>query len=759
MLPLTKKLQLIALGLLCSLFFGQLANVLSVRLPEGWNLFQRLDNFFYYLFFNSASARLPDELVVIDNEDVAMARSRAEYADMIRRLRQAGASAIAFDLYFAGENKHDAAGDRALLQAVKEFPAVVLGADFSAAQRPAAVQEQIAARLALPDSLCAEAFLNVHVAEGVVLPFDSLLAEARYLGHINYPESDFHHFPPVYQYNQRCFAAVPLQMARLYHESQGRAFFWEDIPSDKYAQILVNFVPSERFAPLPYSWRSAHELLQNRPEAFREKVVLIANCSGEPNVPAPVGSYPRWAIIASVASQAMLNNYIVASDVFTPALFSAVLVVLGLLWLLFGAPRLGPHWQKTRYLFAGGNLVILLLVFIALHHGREWFGAVVPLAAYNGSLAIARARFYGWIRPPAYLNFGLAVTAAENQKYHLQIFESPVGEEEEHVSFKAFFEEEEFQKSLQKLAVLQAGRNDMKRLGDQLFETVFQREIFNVLKSSLQEVAGQKKHLRLKLRLDAPELARLPWELMHCAKLPPGFLALHKRISLIRYLPLTQQIRPTTARIPVKILVAIASPAGLPPLDIAAEKKLLKKSLRPIIWGGDVQLRFCEHVTLEKLSRELEREPDILHFIGHGRFDALNQEAWLEFETKAGKASSVEAEALGNLLHEATVKLVVLNSCEGAAAAHADAFAGMAQSLVRVGVPAVVAMQYPIPDATAVLFTKSFYSALITNYSIDAAVGETRRYLMTKSGLSQQDWATPVLFMRSHNGQIFTSPA
>jgi hypothetical protein len=66
-------------------------------------------------------------------------------------------------------------------------------------------------------------------------------------------------------------------------------------------------------------------------------------------------------------------------------------------------------------------------------------------------------------------------------------------------------------------------------------------------------------------------------------------------------------------------------------------------------------------------------------------------------------------------------------------------------------------MQYPILDSSAVHFTKEFYSTLITNYSIDAAVASTRRALMVHSGLGQQDWATPVLFMRAHDGQIFSS--
>ena len=57
-------------------------------------------------------------------------------------------------------------------------------------------------------------------------------------------------------------------------------------------------------------------------------------------------------------------------------------------------------------------------------------------------------------------------------------------------------------------------------------------------------------------------------------------------------------------------------------------------------------------------------------------------------------------------------RLVVLNSCSGAATNSQDLFSGTAAALARSGVAAVAAMQYAISDPAAVAFTRGFYAAL-----------------------------------------------
>jgi hypothetical protein len=86
-----------------------------------------------------------------------------------------------------------------------------------------------------------------------------------------------------------------------------------------------------------------------------------------------------------------------------------------------------------------------------------------------------------------------------------------------------------------------------------------------------------------------------------------------------------------------------------------------------------------------------------------------------------------------------------------------DPFAGVASALVMAGVPAVIAMQFPISDAAAIEFAGTFYPRLVDGFPVEAAVAEGRKALRTADTKSWE-WATPVLFMRSKDGALFGIP-
>ena len=109
---------------------------------------------------------------------------------------------------------------------------------------------------------------------------------------------------------------------------------------------------------------------------------------------------------------------------------------------------------------------------------------------------------------------------------------------------------------------------------------------------------------------------------------------------------------------------------------------------------------------------------------------------------------------LGMLLHDHdSLRLAILNACEGARTSRQDPFAGSAQSLVQQGIPAVIAMQFEIADDVASTFAHEFYGALADGLPIDAAVTEARKAIF--AGGREIEWATPVLYLRAPDGRIF----
>jgi hypothetical protein len=97
---------------------------------------------------------------------------------------------------------------------------------------------------------------------------------------------------------------------------------------------------------------------------------------------------------------------------------------------------------------------------------------------------------------------------------------------------------------------------------------------------------------------------------------------------------------------------------------------------------------------------------------------------------------------------------VVLNACLGARGNTTDVFSSTAATLVRRGVPAVIAMQYEISDDAAIEFSRSLYEALGNEMPVDAAVSEARKAI-SMVGDKTVEWGTPVLHMRSPNGELF----
>jgi formylglycine-generating enzyme required for sulfatase activity len=107
------------------------------------------------------------------------------------------------------------------------------------------------------------------------------------------------------------------------------------------------------------------------------------------------------------------------------------------------------------------------------------------------------------------------------------------------------------------------------------------------------------------------------------------------------------------------------------------------------------------------------------------------------------------------LLHDHhTLRLVVLNSCEGAMQDVNDPFSSIATTLMLAGIPAVIAMQFEISDQAAITFAKIFYKWLAKGTAIDKAVGEARKYLFAVER-NNVEWGTPVLYLRAKDGELF----
>ena len=296
--------------------------------------------------------------------------------------------------------------------------------------------------------------------------------------------------------------------------------------------------------------------------------------------------------------------------------------------------------------------------------------------------------------------------------------------------------------------------NTAKAFGAALFDAVFTGDVKACFRSSLDEVRRQNAGLRIRLRLSDPSVADLPWEFLYNRSVN-RFIALSVHTPLVRYMDLPERIQPIAVKPPIRVLVMISSPSDYPALDVEAEWTLLNDSLADRIAAGQIAIERLAGASLESLQHRLRRENyHIFHFIGHGEFDQTLQEGVLILESENKRGHKVDSQFLGMLLHDhESLRVAILNACEGARTSRTDPFAGSAQSLVQQGIPAVIAMQFEIANDVAGRFAHEFYGALADGYPIDASLTEARKSIFAAG--REVEWGTPVLYLRAPDGRIF----
>ena len=293
----------------------------------------------------------------------------------------------------------------------------------------------------------------------------------------------------------------------------------------------------------------------------------------------------------------------------------------------------------------------------------------------------------------------------------------------------------------------------IRRFGNDLFNSVFQSRVRDVYRDSYAQARAEGKGLRVTLALnDAPALMNLPWEFLYD---DPAFLSISTLTPVVRYLNLPRARRPLPVQPPLRILAMISAPSDAVVLDIEHEKRLLEEALSDLVASGGVEITWLEDATLRALQRELRRGPyHVFHFIGHGGYDHTAEDGVLLLEDEQGRGRRVSGSQLGTMLADhTTLRLGVLNACEGARTSIEDPFAGVAASLVQREIPAVIGMQFEITDRAAIIFAGEFYAALADGYPADSAVAEARKAVFADA--NDIEWGTPVLFMRVPDGRIF----
>lgn len=368
-----------------------------------------------------------------------------------------------------------------------------------------------------------------------------------------------------------------------------------------------------------------------------------------------------------------------------------------------------------------------------------------------------------------YLDFELRIRDREGEEYPLDVLDSPSGEcrGKLRMDFNAGDLHQRIRAIIRGGAAGEARDIVRKRadagssegaspesIGKQLFDALLPDDVRTCYRRSLDRARESGKGLRMRLRIDDAGLASVPWEFLYDES-EGRHLSLSKQTPVLRYVELQQPALELAVAPPVRVLGMVASPNDLESLDVELEKERLAESVSHLSEHGYAEVHWVAGGTWRDLQNAMQDGPwHVFHFIGHGQFDEESDEGHIAFEGEDGKAELLSASRLSVLLTDhSTLRLVVLNSCEGGKGSGSNVFSSTASVLVRSGVAAVISMQYEITDRAALEFARTFYDSLLSRQqSVDLSLTSARKAIRLSS--KGAEWGTPVLHVHAADSSL-----
>jgi len=292
--------------------------------------------------------------------------------------------------------------------------------------------------------------------------------------------------------------------------------------------------------------------------------------------------------------------------------------------------------------------------------------------------------------------------------------------------------------------------NELRNLGEDMCKSLFHDRIgslFSKAESDLPPHIG----LRIQINIQPPILNRLPWEFLYEDK----FLAIHCKTPILRKIPVVRIFNEIKTSKKLKILIVISSPKDQEQLNVTREVRYIRSELGELEKQEYLELTILDSAKQEELEDALRSQFDVFHFIGHAGFDKNSQKGLIVLEDDDHNSRFYDGETLAALMSGSGVRMAIFNACDTAKSAENGYMLGVAHSILRAGIPIVVAMQFKIPDMTAVRFAKKFYMEMASGEQITTALTRARQSISGDTGIDKKDWGIPVLYATDPENLIF----
>ncbi len=198
---------------------------------------------------------------------------------------------------------------------------------------------------------------------------------------------------------------------------------------------------------------------------------------------------------------------------------------------------------------------------------------------------------------------------------------------------------------------LDAGQMDTESARE-FGEALFGALIRDGIKTVYDGTAATAEPVGVRLLVDDPGAAKIPWELLADPAERMPFATRHR---LVRGFKTPGGARPLMVTPPLRILLAELSPSGLLRLPSQLEIKDIRDALEPVAAWRRISVDVLENATEDTLQDALREAKEakqprpihVLHWIGHGAIDPTTKEISLVFERKDGGQAFVRRPRAG----------------------------------------------------------------------------------------------------------------
>jgi len=341
-----------------------------------------------------------------------------------------------------------------------------------------------------------------------------------------------------------------------------------------------------------------------------------------------------------------------------------------------------------------------------------------------------------------------------------------------------------FHKVLNKARVVDIFKqDDYKVLGETLYKILMQdpevKKFFLPEFKSIYRDKQMRCQISLEFDSDTYKLAALPWEYLRIDEnkednIPSFFIAADtsKQYDIIRTIDDGILGEPVDYKSQTELNVITVSVNATDKFieDKQAFTDMLARLNRKFLIENSSDSKFnfipIEDPVFRKFSEMLDEQvqnipgPYVLHFFGHAKMQ--DDKSYIGFMNDNGNIDWIESQRFAAIFSPANKNilsrnpaLIVLQACESGQVN--DEGKGLGADLVRQGIPAVVAMQNEITEATSHSFISKFYEDLVNGNDVAQAVTNGRYFLGCEYNKQEEydyynsnSFGTPVIFISTN---------